>query len=242
MRAPSPATAPVGSSPTIAPTRLAADAHLQRGEEIGQRRRPAQLARRSAPRSRSRCASGRAASARGCASPSPCRPRPGRSDRYIEMIAFGSSPVTPTEFSTTMIIGAMARIGMVWLAITQGITLASVVRSCTIADRQQDPEPAQHEPASVADSVTRRGRSGCASRSAPPDRGSTARRHLVRRRQPRPLLAQVAAPAPRPARPVPPRLVEAQAAFSAPRRVPERDDPGDHRQHRQRRVPARSTR
>ena len=79
----------------------------------------------------------------------------GKNDRYIEMIAFGSSPVTPTEFSTTMIIGAMARIGMVWLAITQGITLASIVRSCTmpIASRIPSPAPSTN-PASVADSVT----------------------------------------------------------------------------------------
>ena len=74
----------------------------------------------------------------------------GKKHRYIEMIAFGSSPVTPTEFSTTMIIGAMARIGMVWLAITQGITLASMVRSCTMptASRMPSPAPSTNPPAS----------------------------------------------------------------------------------------------
>ena len=54
-----------------------------------------------------------------------------------------------------MIIGAIARIGMVWLAITQGITLASIVRSWTmpIASRMPSPAPSTN-PASVADSVT----------------------------------------------------------------------------------------
>ena len=71
------------------------------------------------------------------------------------MIAFGSSPVTPTEASTTIIIGATARIGMVWLAITQGITLASIVRSCTIPIASTIPSTAPSpNPASVAESVT----------------------------------------------------------------------------------------
>ena len=79
----------------------------------------------------------------------------GKKERYIEMIAFGISPVTPTEFKTTMIIGAMAMIGTVWLAITQGITLASVVRSWTIAIASRMPKAAPStNPASVADSVT----------------------------------------------------------------------------------------
>ena len=52
----------------------------------------------------------------------------GKNDRYIEIIALGSSPEIPTAFSTTMIIGAMASMGMVWLAMTQGITLISIVR------------------------------------------------------------------------------------------------------------------
>ncbi len=41
-----------------------------------------------------------------------------------------------------MIIGAMARIGTVWLAITQGMTLASTVRSCTIQTASRMPSPA----------------------------------------------------------------------------------------------------
>ena len=54
-----------------------------------------------------------------------------------------------------MIIGAIARIGIVWLAITQNITLASVVRSCTMAIASRMPSPAPRtKPASVAESVT----------------------------------------------------------------------------------------
>ena len=44
------------------------------------------------------------------------------------MIALGTMPDMPTEFSTTMIIGASAMIGIVWLAIAQGITLESMAR------------------------------------------------------------------------------------------------------------------
>ena len=79
----------------------------------------------------------------------------GKKLRYIEMIAFGSSPVSPTEASTTMIIGAIARIGTVWLAITQGITLALDVRSwtMTMASRMPSPAPSAN-PAIVAESVT----------------------------------------------------------------------------------------
>ena len=43
------------------------------------------------------------------------------------MSALGTSPVNPMLPSTTMIIGAMARIGMVWEAITQGRRLRSRV-------------------------------------------------------------------------------------------------------------------
>jgi len=46
----------------------------------------------------------------------------------MEIIALGSSPDIPTAFSTTMIIGATAKIGIVCEAITQGITLMSIVR------------------------------------------------------------------------------------------------------------------
>ena len=49
------------------------------------------------------------------------------------MIAFGSRPVRPIEASTTITIGAMARIGIVCEAMIQGIRLRSSVRECTIA-------------------------------------------------------------------------------------------------------------
>jgi hypothetical protein len=38
-----------------------------------------------------------------------------------------------------MIIGAMARIGMVWLAMAQGITLRSIARLCTIPTASRMP-------------------------------------------------------------------------------------------------------
>ena len=57
------------------------DRHLHRGEEEGHAKPASAASRTSAPRWRCRCASGRDASARASAGPSPCRPRPGRSDR-----------------------------------------------------------------------------------------------------------------------------------------------------------------
>src|SRR3546814_15700126 len=57
----------------------------------------------------------------------------GKNDRYAEISAFGSSPDSPTAFSTTMIIGAIARIGMVWLATTHGISERSTARLWTIS-------------------------------------------------------------------------------------------------------------
>jgi hypothetical protein len=47
----------------------------------------------------------------------------------------------PTEFSTTMIIGAIARIGIVWLAMAHGITLISIARLCTIPTASNIPSP-----------------------------------------------------------------------------------------------------
>ena len=52
----------------------------------------------------------------------------GKKQRYMEMIDFGSRPMKPKLPSTTMIMGAMARIGMVWEAMIQGIRLRSRVR------------------------------------------------------------------------------------------------------------------
>ena len=48
------------------------------------------------------------------------------------MIALGSSPVTPMLAKTTITIGAIARIGTVWLATAQGITDWSMARLWTI--------------------------------------------------------------------------------------------------------------
>ena len=72
-----------------------------------------------------------------------------------QITAFGTSPEIPIELRTTMIIGAIARIGTIWLPITQGITLASAVRSWTIPTASRIPSPAPSpKPASVAASVT----------------------------------------------------------------------------------------
>ena len=48
------------------------------------------------------------------------------------MIAFGNKPCTPTELRTTIIIGAIARIGTVCEAIAQGITLMFIALLWTI--------------------------------------------------------------------------------------------------------------
>ena len=75
----------------------------------------------------------------------------GKKERYIEIIAFGNKPVTPTEFITTIIIGAIARIGMVWLAITQGITLRSIVLLWTMPKASKIPKSVPRKnPAKVA--------------------------------------------------------------------------------------------
>ena len=62
----------------------------------------------------------------------------GKKQRYMEMIDFGSRPVKPKLPSTTMIIGAMARIGMVCEAMIQGIRLLSQGAQMDDADRQQN--------------------------------------------------------------------------------------------------------
>ena len=53
----------------------------------------------------------------------------GKNERYIEISAFGTSPVMPTAPSATTTIGAMARIGIVCEAISHGIRLRSRVRT-----------------------------------------------------------------------------------------------------------------
>ena len=70
----------------------------------------------------------------------------GKKHRYAEMIDFGSSPCSPMAPSTTMTIGAIARIGTICEQMTQGSRLFSSVRTCTIADGEQDAEQgAEHE-------------------------------------------------------------------------------------------------
>ena len=79
----------------------------------------------------------------------------GKKLRYALMIALGRIPDRPSEFSTTMIIGAMARIGMVWLAMAQGITLMSIARLWTIPTASAIPATVpMAKPSSVALSVT----------------------------------------------------------------------------------------
>ena len=70
------------------------------------------------------------------------------------MIAFGNTPCTPTEFRTTMIMGAMARIGMVCDAMAHGMTLRSMTREWTMPMARATPasEP-MRKPSSVGASV-----------------------------------------------------------------------------------------
>ncbi|MOA58734.1 hypothetical protein D3C78_1831800 [compost metagenome] len=57
-------------------------------------------------------------------------------------------------FRTTMIIGATARIGIVWLAITQGISDRSMARLWTMPMAKRMPSTApMPKPSSVAESV-----------------------------------------------------------------------------------------
>ncbi len=64
-------------------------------------------------------------------------------------------PCTPTEYSTTMIIGASAMIGMVWLTMAQGITDMSITRECTIPIASRTPSTVpMTNPSMVALSVT----------------------------------------------------------------------------------------
>jgi hypothetical protein len=51
----------------------------------------------------------------------------GKNERYIEIVALGSSPEMPTALSTTMIIGAIARMGIVCEVMIHGISERSSV-------------------------------------------------------------------------------------------------------------------
>ena len=78
----------------------------------------------------------------------------GKKHRYIEMIAFGTSPVTPMLARMTMIIGAMARIGTVCEAMIHGISERSSVRTWTMPAASRMPSSAPNaKPTSVADAV-----------------------------------------------------------------------------------------
>ena len=72
----------------------------------------------------------------------------------MDITALGSSPVKPIELNTTMIIGANAKIGIVWLVIIHGITLKSVALSWTMAKANKIPKSVPSmKPANVADNV-----------------------------------------------------------------------------------------
>ena len=65
-----------------------------------------------------------------------------------------TAPSTCSAFSTTMNIGASARIGMVWEAMTQGITDRSIARLCTIPTASSIPSTVpMRNPRRVAESV-----------------------------------------------------------------------------------------
>ena len=68
---------------------------------------------------------------------------------------FGSSPRTPIEPSTTMTIGATARIGTICEPMIHGSRLFCRVRKCTISTASTMPNTLPiAKPSSAADSVT----------------------------------------------------------------------------------------
>ncbi len=72
----------------------------------------------------------------------------------MEIKAFGKRPDMPMEFRTTIIIGAMARIGIVCDAITHGISDLSMALLSTMATASTIPSTVpMPNPMSVADSV-----------------------------------------------------------------------------------------
>src|ERR1700722_3741048 len=79
----------------------------------------------------------------------------GKKHRYAEMIAFGSSPRSPIEPSTTMTMGATARIGTICEQMIHGNRLFCRVRACTISTARMMPKVApSRKPRKVADNVT----------------------------------------------------------------------------------------
>ena len=79
----------------------------------------------------------------------------GKKHKYAEMNAFGKSPVSPIAPKTTMIIGAIARMGIVCEAIIHGKTLLFSVGTCTIPIASNIPKtPPITKPTSVEEIVT----------------------------------------------------------------------------------------
>ncbi|MCY1243881.1 hypothetical protein D9M72_569200 [compost metagenome] len=71
------------------------------------------------------------------------------------MMAFGNKPEIPIAFSTTIIIGAIARMGIVCEVMIHGIRLLSRVRECTMPTASNTPsaDPST-KPSNVDESVT----------------------------------------------------------------------------------------
>jgi hypothetical protein len=79
----------------------------------------------------------------------------GKKQRYAEINAFGKRPVKPIAPKTTIIIGAIARIGIVCEAIIQGNTLLFSVGTCTIPMASNIPKtPPITKPTIVEEIVT----------------------------------------------------------------------------------------
>ncbi len=71
------------------------------------------------------------------------------------MIDFGNRPRMPMAPNTTMMIGAIARIGTICEKMIHGSRLFSNVRKCTISTASTMPNTApMAKPSTVADSVT----------------------------------------------------------------------------------------
>ena len=79
----------------------------------------------------------------------------GKKHRYIEITAFGKTPVIPMLPRMTMTIGAIASTGTVCEAMIQGKRLRSSVREWTISTASSAPSAVpMAKPSSVAELVT----------------------------------------------------------------------------------------
>ncbi|MNL66281.1 hypothetical protein D3C87_1907200 [compost metagenome] len=78
----------------------------------------------------------------------------GKNERYIEISALGTRPVSPTAPRPTTTMGATARMGMVWLAMIQGISERSDASLWMMATASPTPRTVpKAKPSSVADRV-----------------------------------------------------------------------------------------